>query len=244
MKLPSNQSAQATLPLGSRATEPPKPFIKWAGGKRQLVPELLRCVPEKYGTYFEPFLGGAALFFALRPQRAVLSDLNDRLIRAYRGVANDVERVISELSRWPHDREFFLNVRSTDTSRMSDADVAAWFIYLNRTAFNGLYRVNRDNQFNVPFGDYKNPTICDREVLRLASAALAACEVIQAVDFEDAVKAAREGDFVFLETNPYGQWLWIEDLTDLPITAAITDTLLSTSAHHCCVSSRSAASAA
>ena len=152
--------------------EPVRPFIKWAGGKRQLVPELLRFVPEKYGTYFEPFVGGAALFFALRPGAAVLADSNERLIKTYRGVAEDVEQVIALLRTWPHDRDLFLKLRRADTASMNDAEVAAWFIYLNRTAFNGLYRVNRQNQFNVPFGRYENPTICDAAGLRACSAVL------------------------------------------------------------------------
>jgi DNA adenine methylase len=166
------------------------------------VPELLRLVPDKYGSYFEPFLGGAALFFALRPSAAILADSNERLVRAYRGVADDVERVIALLSEWPHDRDHFLKLRRADTASMSDAEVAAWFIYLNRTGFNGLYRVNRQNEFNVPFGRYENPTICDAAGLRACSAVLRRAARIEVGDFEASVAGAREGDFVYFDP-PY-----------------------------------------
>jgi len=162
----------------------------------------LRLVPEKYGAYFEPFLGGAALFFALRPNTAVLADSNERLVRTYRGVAEDVDQVIALLAEWPHDREFFLKLRHADTSAMTDAELAAWFIYLNRTGFNGLYRVNRQNQFNVPFGRYENPTICDATGLRACSAVLRRSVKIQVSDFEVAVAGAHEGDLVYFDP-PY-----------------------------------------
>ncbi len=197
---PASQSGFlfGTLPL----TVPPRPFLKWAGGKRQLLPALRELVPRDYGTYYEPFAGGAALFFDLLPKRAVLCDLNDRLIRTYRGVASNVEQVIGLLSRWPHDRGFFLSLRKSDTSLKTDAEIAAWFIYLNRTAFNGLYRVNRQNEFNVPFGRYSNPTICDAEGLRQASVVLRSCAEIRTCDFEEAVKHAKRGDFVYFDP-PY-----------------------------------------
>jgi DNA adenine methylase len=194
--------AQDQMVFPSPDAESARPFIKWAGGKRQLVPELLRFVPSKYGTYFEPFLGGAALFFALRPSAAVLADSNERLVRTYRGIASDAERVIALLGEWPHSRVFFLTLRRADTTSMSDAEVAAWFIYLNRTGFNGLYRVNQQNQFNVPFGKYDNPTICDAAGLRACSLLLRRSAQIQVGDFEVAVGAAKEGDLVYFDP-PY-----------------------------------------
>ena len=159
-------------------------------------------MPARYGTYFEPFAGGAALFFSIAPAKAILCDLNERLVRTYRGVAAEVERVISLLSAWPHDRDFFLEMRRADTASMDDAALAAWFIYLNRTAFNGLYRVNRKDQFNVPFGRYTNPTICDPETLRQASVALRRCARIDVADFEESVSSAVSGDFVYFDP-PY-----------------------------------------
>jgi DNA adenine methylase len=181
--------------------EAARPFLKWAGGKRQLLPALLRHVPTRYRTYFEPFLGGGALYFALRPGRAVLADTNVRLIRTYRGVRDDVESVVRLLATYPHDADFYYSLRSRDIDAGSDVEVAAWFIYLNRIGYNGLYRVNRENRFNVPFGRYANPTICDAENLRACAAALEGVE-LQAVDFDEAISGARRGDFVYFDP-PY-----------------------------------------
>ncbi|MFN7145828.1 MAG: DNA adenine methylase, partial [Myxococcota bacterium] len=150
---------------GSPSLPRPRPFLKWVGGKRQLLPALGRHVPARFSRYHEPFLGGGALFFHLQPGRAVLSDTNARLIRTWKGVRDHVEDVIGLLAAWPHDRAFFEALRARPIDDASDAEVAAWFIYLNRTGFNGLYRVNRKNIFNVPFGSYANPTICDAELL-------------------------------------------------------------------------------
>lgn len=180
---------------------PPRPILKWAGGKRQLLPALMRRVPHRYGTYFEPFFGGGALFFALRPSRAVLADANARLIRMYRGVRNDVDKVIALLKGYPHDESFFYSMRKVDIDAHSDAEVAAWFLYLNRCGYNGLYRVNRQNQFNVPFGRYKNPNICNETVLRRSSEALRFAD-LHIGDFEEAVGAAKTGDFVYFDP-PY-----------------------------------------
>lgn len=153
------------------------------------------------GRYHEPFVGGAALFFHLRPRRAVLSDTNERLVRAYRGVRNDVERVIDLLRSYPHTKEQFLRLRSEPIDTQSDAEVAAWFIYLNRTGYNGLYRVNSANTFNVPFGDYKNPTICDKSNLRACSEALRRAD-LRVEDFSTVLSRARKGDFVYFDP-PY-----------------------------------------
>ena len=183
------------------AADTARPFLKWAGGKRQLLGELLRHAPRATARYHEPFLGGGALFFALKPARAVLSDVNLRLIRTYRGVKDDVERVIGLLESYPHDADFYYELREVDIDRRSDAEVAAWFIYLNKTGFNGLYRVNRDNRFNVPFGRYARPTICNKATLRACSRALERAEILH-LDFEQAVKKARRGDFVYFDP-PY-----------------------------------------
>ncbi len=115
-----------------------RPFIKWAGGKRQLLLSLLQHAPQKTGRYFEPFIGGGALFFALQPKRAVLADVNARLIRTYKGVQNNVDDVIHLLRGYPHNPTFFYKFREKNIDAGSDAEVAAWFIYLNKTGFNGL----------------------------------------------------------------------------------------------------------
>lgn len=180
---------------------PRRPFIKWAGGKRQLLPQLRRFVPEGFGRYYEPFVGGGALFFELRPAQAVLTDVNERLIRTYRGVRDDVEQVIELLRACRHEEAFFYAQRGLNIDAGSDAEVAAWFIYLNKVGFNGLYRVNRQNRFNVPFGRHKNPTICDEETLRACSAALAGAR-IETADFAAAVADAEPGDLVYFDP-PY-----------------------------------------
>ncbi len=188
---------------GFEPAPPPRPFLKWVGGKRQLLPELLATKPKLFGTYHEPFVGGGALFFAMRPKRAVLSDSNSRLVRTYRGVRDHVEEVIERLERYKplHSKAFFYELRALPIDQRSDAEVAAWFIYLNKTAFNGLYRVNSKNQFNVPLGRYKNPCICDSENLRACSKALSSVEILLE-DFSAVAGRAREGDFVYFDP-PY-----------------------------------------
>ncbi len=191
-----------------------KPFVKWVGGKRQLLSELVRYAPDRnqIDTYYEPFVGGGALFFHLRPRRAILADLNERLIRTYRGVRDDVEDVIDRLRTYGHlhDKHFFAKMRSLDVDKLSDTGVAAWFIYLNRTGYNGLYRVNSRNLFNVPFGDYQNPLICDAENLRACSRVLLRAtkgsgdteDRIRVTDFEQISRRAAKGDFVYFDP-PY-----------------------------------------
>jgi DNA adenine methylase len=178
-----------------------RPFLKWAGGKRQLLPALLPRAPARFRTYFEPFVGGGALYFALQPARAVLADTNARLIRTYRGLRDHVDRVVALLKTYPHDADFFYRMREDDIDSRSDAHVAAWFIYLNRIGYNGLYRVNRSNRFNVPFGRYVNPTICDESNLRACALALEGVD-LRIADFDEALEGVRRGDFVYFDP-PY-----------------------------------------
>lgn len=176
-----------------------QPFVKWAGGKRQLLTRLLPHVPARFGRYFEPFLGGGALFFALAPERATLADVNARLIRTYRGIRDDVATVVRLLRSYKHDRDFFYALREVAIDGGSDAELAAWFIYLNKTGFNGLYRVNSKDRFNVPFGRYAKPNICDEPALTACAAALRGADVLQE-DFESVALRAKPGDFVYF--NP------------------------------------------
>jgi DNA adenine methylase len=178
-----------------------RPFVKWAGGKRQLLSRIREHLPDSYGTYHEPFLGGGALFFALRPAHAFLSDSNERLVRCYNGVRNHVKDVISLLKGYKRSRSFFLDMRQRDVDSGTDAEVAAWFIYLNKTGFNGLYRVNSKNKFNVPYGDNKNAQICDEENLKACSAVLQNAKV-QTEDFSKVLERAQEGDLVYFDP-PY-----------------------------------------
>jgi len=175
-----------------------RPFLKWAGGKSQLLPDLLRYAPGEYGRYYEPFLGGGALFFALQPARAVLSDSNAQLIGAYQAVRQDVEALIRRLRRFRATRDAYYSVRARDPADLSPMARAARFIYLNRTCYNGLYRVNSAGRFNVPFGRYKNPRICDPEGLRAAGAALRRAR-LRVGDFEAVTRPARAGDLVYFD---------------------------------------------
>jgi DNA adenine methylase len=184
----------------------PSPFLKWAGGKRQLLPRILQAVPARMRTYYEPFVGGGAVFFGLvarglRFERAVLGDANDELIHCYRAVQGDVDAVIRALGRHRYDRDHYYDVRAREPSSLSDAGRAARLIFLNRCGYNGLYRVNRAGRFNVPFGRYKDPVICDAPKLRAAARALVGVRLVSG-DFERTLDKARSGDFVYLDP-PY-----------------------------------------
>ncbi len=175
--------------------------MKWAGGKRQLLTAILGQIPQVFGTYHEPFLGGGAVFFALSPGQAFLSDSNQRLVRCYRGIKEHVDDVIALLSGYKRNRRFFEGMRRQEIDAGSDAEVAAWFIYLNKMGFNGLYRVNSKNRFNVPFGDNKNALICDEENLRACSRALVHAE-LNWEDFEKVWDRAKPNDLVYFDP-PY-----------------------------------------
>lgn len=155
-----------------------KPILKWAGGKTQMLGDLLPKVPTTYGRYIEPFLCGGAMFFALQPENAVIADSNPELINMYRQVANHVDDVIKYLRTYENTSEMFYAVRSLEWTSLPKAEAAARTIFLNKTCFNGLYRVNKQGQFNVPFGRYKNPKICDEEGLRAASEVLKKADIL------------------------------------------------------------------
>lgn len=182
--------------------QPIKPFLKWAGGKTQLLPQLKVRLPTYYGQYIEPFVGGGALFFHLRPRYAIISDANAELINTYKIVQNSLDALIEQLAPYPNTKDFFYNIRAQDPTTLSEIERAARFIYLNRTCYNGLYRVNKQGQFNVPFGNYTNPTICDTEQLRAAHDALQGVQIHHG-DYHAIVNNfARTGDFVFFDP-PY-----------------------------------------
>jgi DNA adenine methylase len=189
-----------TQPVLSLSTT--RPLLKWAGGKTQLLGALLPKVPKHYGRFIEPFFGGGALFFAVRPDNGIIADNNPELITLYRSVASDVDGVIAQLRRYDNTEEVFYAVRSLDTTTLSHIEAAARTIFLNRTCFNGLYRVNRRGQFNVPYGHYKNPTLIDEDALRAASVLLRSTTIICG-DYKNVLREhARPGDFVFLDP-PY-----------------------------------------
>jgi DNA adenine methylase len=187
----------------------PHPFLKWAGGKRQLLEELRSgyCASGHTGRYHEPFLGGGALFFDLHRRESLgrkqpfLSDTNGRLIECYHAIRDDVDTLITllEAHKERHGKDYYYSVRAAVPSSLTER--AARIIYMNRTCFNGLFRENSKGEFNVPIGDYKNPKICDAENLRAVSKALVRTKVEQA-SFTAVLKHAKPGDFVYFDP-PY-----------------------------------------
>jgi DNA adenine methylase len=178
-----------------------KPFIKWVGGKRQLLPELRARIPSSFGTYHEPFVGGGALFFDLQPSRAFLSDANERLVRTYKAIRDDVERVIATLETMPHDRDLYMQLRDACVDEWEDWQVAAWFVRMNRSGYSGLYRVNAAGKYNVPFCDQNAPKYAEPDDLRACSKALRGVE-IRHEHFAATLSRVERGDLVYFDP-PY-----------------------------------------
>lgn len=181
------------------------PIVKWVGGKRQLMFELIKNMPKSYNRYFEPFIGGGALFFELQPEQAYISDMNEELINLYSIVRDNVYELIDDLSKHEVSKEYFLEIRNIDRTEkyaeLSNVERASRFIYLNRTCFNGMYRVNSKGEFNVPFGHYKNPRIIDENNLLNCSELLKKTE-IKCADFTEILTKVKKGDFVYFDP-PY-----------------------------------------
>jgi DNA adenine methylase len=198
----TSNHARPSYPMSAnRRTEGGKPFLKWAGGKRQLLPAIRESLPASFARYHEPFVGGGAVFFDLGPDRARLSDANDELIGCYLAVRDRVHELIAALRDHVYEKEHYYAVRSWDPAQLDDVQRAARMIYLNKAGFNGLYRVNSSGIFNVPFGRYKNPNICDEGTLLACSAQLKGAEISRR-PFETVVDEAKEGDFVYFDP-PY-----------------------------------------
>lgn len=184
----------------------PSPILKWVGGKTRLLSELGTRMPTSFGRYFEPFVGGGALFFRTAPADAVLNDHNEDLINVYRCVAWELDKVARKLSahKRNHCEEYYYKIRARwneRSPRQSEVDRAAQLLYMNKTCFNGLYRVNSKGGFNVPMGRYANPAIYDLASLRAASAALQKAQ-LQVGHYREAVAEAKAGDFVYFDP-PY-----------------------------------------
>lgn len=179
-----------------------RPLLKWAGGKTQILGEIIPKMPKKYGRFIEPFFGGGAVFFAVQPTDGIIADSNPELVNLYRSIAADVEGVMAQLRCYENTEEIFYAARALDVTQLSSIQAAARTIFLNKTCFNGLYRVNKSGQFNVPFGKYKNPKIIDEDVLKAASALLKKTKIICG-DYKTVLKEnAQTGDFIFLDP-PY-----------------------------------------
>lgn len=186
-----------------------RPFVKWVGGKRQLLDEIKKYVPSKYSTYYEPFLGGGALFLDEQPDKAIVNDYNCELINAYIVIKNDVHKLIKllEIHSKNNSEDYFYEIREIDRSdeysNLTDVEKAARLIYLNKTCYNGLYRVNQAGHFNTPYGRYKNPDIINEPTLKALNRYFNSKDIqFRTGDFEDAVKNIRKGAFVYFDP-PY-----------------------------------------
>lgn len=185
-----------------------KPFLKWAGGKRQLLPEIRQNMPKKYNKYYEVFVGGGALLFDLQPKEAVINDSNGELINCYQVIRNHPHELIEALKQHKNDKDYFYKIRELDRhikeyAKLSNIDKASRIIYLNKTCYNGLFRVNSRRQFNVPYGRYKRPDIVNEAVIRAVSKYLNENNIeILNTDFSEALSTAKKGDFIYLDP-PY-----------------------------------------
>ncbi|MFH1024633.1 MAG: DNA adenine methylase [Planctomycetota bacterium] len=197
-----------TLTIPSRSAPPEKtrarPFLKWAGGKGQLLTQFSEYFPKSYSRYLEPFVGSGAVFFHLQPDRSFLADLNAELTNCYICIRDDVDAVIWNLQKHKenHSETYYYEVRTWDTLKPKGPERAARLIYLNKTCFNGLYRVNGQGKFNVPIGCYSNPNILDEENLRAVSQVLQEVEIFNLPFDEFCRKFARKDDFVYFDP-PY-----------------------------------------
>ena len=187
-----------------------QPFTKWTGGKRQLLPVIKSLMPDNYNSYFEPFIGGGALFFDLSPDKAVINDFNNELMNCYQQIKKHPQKLIELLTKHQENnsKEYYLELRAVDRdnriNKMTDVERAARIMYMLRVNFNGLYRVNSKNQFNVPYGRYKNPKIVDSDLILSISQYLNEnnIEILMGGDFEKTVEDVGDGDFVYFDP-PY-----------------------------------------
>lgn len=199
----SEEVSSVNEPLGLFPAEVAiKPFLKWAGGKTQLIPELSKYIPTSFNKYIEPFIGGGAFFFYLNPEKATISDSNEELITTYKAVRDNVEEIIEILDRYKNEETFFYKIRALNPSKLSNTERAARLIYLNKTCFNGLYRVNKKGEFNVPYGK-RNGEFLNREQLRDSSEFLQNAKILHSDYLATLKKYAKEGDFIFLDPPYY-----------------------------------------
>lgn len=184
-----------------------QPFLKWAGGKRQLLPEIRKYIPDQFKTYYEPFIGAGAVLFDIQPKKAVINDVNIELVNVYNTIKNHVDELVEDLKKHKNDSDYFYELRNLDRMdkyhELTPVEKASRIIYLNKTCFNGLYRVNSKGQFNVPFGKYKNPKFVNEPVIRAVHSYLNKNDItILNEDFETVLANAKKGDFIYLDP-PY-----------------------------------------
>lgn len=185
------------------------PFVKWAGGKRQLIPQIRERMPEKYNNYYEPFVGGGAVLFELQPANALINDINKALINTYNIICNEADAFLEAVNRldeemWEDGKKYYYSVREHYNDKLMkseyDVELAALFVFINKHCFNGLYRVNGKGLFNVPYNNSRRAS-ADENVIREVSKYLKGVKIING-DFEEACKDAKKGDFVFID-SPY-----------------------------------------
>ncbi len=185
-----------------------KPILKWAGGKKQLLPEIDMRLPEKFNNYFEPFCGGGSVFIHLQKKDSIINDINGGLINVYNIIKTNPTQLKEKLKECENTSEYFYKIRNIDRNKeefnkLTDVEKAVRFIYLNRVCFNGLYRENSKGQFNTPFGKYKNPTICDEENIDLLNKFFNDFNVtFLNENYDKIIEMAKEGDFIYLDP-PY-----------------------------------------
>ncbi len=181
-----------------------KPILKWAGGKRQLIPQITDLFPNNYLEldYHEPFVGGGALFFTIQPKQGTINDINHHLINFFKTVRDSPEELIKEASQYRYEKEIYYQLRERyNTEKITDLEKAALFLYFNKTGFNGLWRVNSRDKYNVPFGRYKNPTIVPIDRIRAASKVLKDIEIL-CTDFSYVKDISKQGDLCYFDP-PY-----------------------------------------
>lgn len=185
------------------------PFVKWAGGKRQLLAQIKERMPKEYYDYYEPFVGGGAVVFELLPDSALINDINASLINAYKQIRDDAESFISEINRldsemWEDGKEYYYSIREHYNDKMMkseyDMELAALFVFLNKHCFNGLHRVNGKGLFNVPYNHSRSASINEERIIAVSNY-LQKVDIRQG-DFEDACENAKKGDFIFID-SPY-----------------------------------------
>ena len=185
------------------------PFVKWAGGKRQLIPQIRERMPEKYNDYYEPFVGGGAVIFDLLPANALINDINKALINTYRTICNEPDTFLKEVNRldndmWEDGKKYYYSIREHYNDKLMrseyDVELATLFVFINKHCFNGLYRVNGKGLFNVPYNNSRRVSV-DEDVIIATSEYLRGVTIIDG-DFEQACKNAKKGDFVFID-SPY-----------------------------------------
>lgn len=184
------------------------PVVKWVGGKRQIINQIVKYIPKSFSTYYEPFLGGGAVLFELQPKIAIVNDINAELINLYEVIKNNVDDLIDDLRQHRNEETYFYELRELDRNKeyynhLTPIRRASRLIYLNKTCYNGLFRVNKAGQFNTPFGNYKNPNIVNEYTLKAVSSYFNKAQItFTCKDFNEALKGARKGAFVYLDP-PY-----------------------------------------